>query len=316
MKLGIVVREDHSGLGYQTRALVEMLNPEKTLVIKSGADVPSFKEYEEFLTGLDAMITCETPYIYEAWNWARLMGVRTFCQPNWELFDGLVQPNMPHPDQYLIPSFWHLEDFQSMYPNAIYLPPPTLDMPRSTHAGKPRFSHIVGAGAVYDRNGWALLREALQYTKSDFELVVFSQVPITGLHDPRVTYNIFDVEYNSDMYRDFDGLILPRRYGGLCLPMNESLMSGVPVMMTDVDPNWKILPKDWLLPSYVGATFDGRSTIDVYSVEPQDLARKIDQWCAQLPDKDLAYKTGHDNYSMDVLRPQYEKLLTEYSNKA
>jgi len=310
-RLGLVRRNDATGLGYQTRALEVMLQPDEILSIDRGDAIPTYQEYEAFLKKIDIMITCETPYIYDAWNWARLLGVKTYCQPNWELFDGLVQPNMPHPDQYLMPSYWHLEDMQALFPNTVYLPPPTIDMPRSLHTGKPRFSHIVGSNAIYDRNGWGLLRDALQFTKSDFELVVFSQVEITGIHDSRVTYNIFSVEDNSDMYRDFDGLILPRRYGGLCLPMNEALMSGVPVMMTDIEPNNRILPKEWLLPAYVGATFEGRSTIDVYNVEPQQLAWKIDQWCAQLPDKDLAYQIGHDNYSTTILKPKYQVLFQQ-----
>lgn len=38
-------------------------------------------------------------------------------------------------------------------------------------------------------------------------------------------------------------MILPRKYAGLCLPMNEALMSGLPVIMTDIEPNNVILPK-------------------------------------------------------------------------
>lgn len=308
-RLGLLVRKDATGLGYQSQALQTMLKPEKVLYIENGEDIPSFAQYEEFLKDIDVMLTCETPYVYEAWNWARIAGVKTFCQPNWEFFDGLIQPNMPHPDKYLIPSYWHLEDFQAMFPNAEYLPPPSLEIPTVEHQGKPKFSHIIGSNAIYDRNGWALVREALQFTKSDFELTVFSQVPITGLADPRVKYNIFSVESNAELYRGFDGLILPRRYGGLCLPMNEALMAGMPVMMTDISPNNKVLPKEWLLPSFISASFEGRSTIDVYSVAPKDLAHKIDQWCAQLPDKELARSIGQKNYSIEVLRPKYEKVL-------
>lgn len=317
MHLGIIVRTDNTGLGYQSRAFRDMLKPHRVLEISRGDDIPSFSQYEEFLKDIDVMLTAETPYTYEAWNWARLAGVKTFCQPNWEFFDGLVQPNMPHPDQYLIPSYWHLEDFIALFPNSIYLPPPTPDFPRARLAnlnrtGKRRFVHIIGKNAIYDRNGWADLRDALEHTKSDFELVVYSQQETTGISDPRVKYHIFDIESQEDLYTDFDALILPRRYGGLCLPMNEALMCGLPVIMTDVSPNNQVLPNKWLVPAEITAHFEGRATIDVYS--SSGLAQKID-WLCGLSDKELkkekqlAYKLGYDNYSFDVLESSYIDLF-------
>lgn len=327
IRLGVIVRTDNTGLGYQSRAFAHMFNPAKVLEVSQGDDIPSFAQYEEFLRDIDVMITAETPYTYEAWNWARMAGIKTICQPNWEFFDGLVQPNMPHPDQYIIPSYWHLEDFQEKFPNSFYLPPP-LNPADFIHAketnlarkGKRRFVHIVGANAIYDRNGWANLRDALEFIKSDFELVVYSQTEITGIADPRVKYHIFNIENQADLYTDFDALILPRRYGGLCLPMNEALMSALPVIMSDISPNNKVLPEKWLLPAYLSDHFEGRSTIDVYNIEPELLASKIDEFCA-LPDFKLrnekykAFKIGYANYSEPILKPKYNELLTEIVNK-
>lgn len=318
-RLGLLVRTDHTGLGYQTRNLQRMLSPEEVLYIQDGESIPGFAEFEKFLKDIDIMLTAETPYVYEAWNWARMAGVKTFCQPNWELFDGLVQPNMPHPDQYLIPSYWHLEDFQQMYPNAIYLPPPTIATDyeqireiNQKRTKKRRFVHIVGKPAIYDRNGWSAIMDALPKTKADFELVVYSQHEITGIRDERVKYHVFDVEDQTDLYRDFDALIMPRRYGGLCLPMNEALMAGLPVIMTDIEPNNKILPSEWLCKSGVTATFEGRSTIPVYS--PTDLAQRL-EWLCNLSDEALlsqkreAFDIGYSNYSDKVLKSKYDSLF-------
>lgn len=324
-KLGIVVRTDNTGLGYQSRAFRDMLKPTKVLEIKQGDDIPSFAQYEEFLKGIDVMLTAETPYVYEAWNWAKMAGVKTFCQPNWEFFDGLVQPNMPHPDQYIMPSYWHLEEMQELFPGTVYLPPPTpafrqarnINLNRSNGVYKPskrRFVHIVGANAIYDRNGWTDLRDALSQTKADFELVVYSQREITGVADPRVKYHIFDVPNQADLFSNFDALILPRRYGGLCLPMQEALMAGLPVIMPDISPNNQVLPQEWLLPAEVTTQFEGRATIDVHS--SSGLAQKID-WLCSLPDKELgqekviAYNIAYSNYSFDVLQSKYENLLKQ-----
>lgn len=317
MRIGVLLRTDHSGLAYQSKALAEMLSPVKTLKVSNGEDIPGFAQYEEFLKDIDVMITAETPYVYEAWNWARMAGVKTFCQPNWEFFDGLVQPNMPHPDQYLMPSYWHLEDMQKLFPNTVYLPPPTPEFKNAKkvnlqRTGKRRFVHIVGTNAMYDRNGWGLVRDALERTEADFELVVYSQVAITGVADPRVKYHIFDIENQEDLYTDFDALILPRRYGGLCLPMNEALTAGLPVIMSDISPNNKVLPKKWLLPAEVTASFEARATIEVHSVS--GLAEKIDEFC-NMPDyqlrneKQQALKIA-ENYSYTTLRPKYIELFT------
>lgn len=317
--IGVIVRTDHSGLAYQSQALARMLNADKTLNIKSGEDIPSFSEFEEFLDGLDVMITAETPYTYEAWNWAKLKGVKTFCQPNWELFDGLVQPNMPHPDRYVMPSKWHLKDMQKLFPGTVYLPPPTIasDFAKIRadnleRTGKRRFVHIIGRNAIYDRNGWVSLMDALAFTKSDFELVVFSQQEMTGYSDPRVKYKVFDLEDQAELYKDFDALILPRRYGGLCLPMNEALLSGLPVIMPDIDPN-KILPLKWIVPAYISGSFEGRSVIDIYSVQPKDLALKIDEFCSMTNhqmrlEKLKAYKVG-GRFSDITLKPLWIDLL-------
>lgn len=313
------MRTDRSGLGYQTRALQRMLKPHAILEIEHGEDIPGFVEYEAFLKDIDVMLTCETPYVYEAWNWARMAGVKTFCAPNWELFDGLVQPNMPHPDQYLMPSYWHLEDMQKLFPNTIYLPPPTIEEDflacrkiNLNRKGKRRFVHVVGKPAIYDRNGWGAIMDALSQTKADFELVVFAQQEITGFADPRVKYHVYDVEDQTKLYEDFDVLILPRRYGGLCLPMNEALMAGLPVIMTDISPNNKVLPSKWLVPAEITARFEGRSTIDVYS--PVNLAQKIDWLCslsdqAFLNQKQQAFEIGHNNFSDKVLKSKYKKLI-------
>lgn len=314
LRLGLVVRTDNSGLGYQTRALEKMLKPAK--VLRLGKDeIPNQVDYFKFLDGSDIMLTCETPYIYEAWNWARDLGVKTICQPNWELFDGLVQPNMPHPDLYIMPSYWHLGDMQALFPNTIYLPPPTEPF-KGTHSRseKRRFVHIIGHNAIYDRNGWVSIMDALPFTKSDFELTVYSQQEMTGLADERVKYHIFDVEEQSDLYSNQDILLLPRRYGGLCLPMNEALTARLPVIMTDIYPNNKVLPDDWLLPAYVSASFEGRSPINVYSIEPQVLAKEIDRWCEmsfeELLGEKLRALAFSEQYSFKELKPKYEALLT------
>ena len=59
------------------------------------------------------------------------------------------------------------------------------------------------------------------------------------------------------------------------MPMTEALASGLPVIMTDIDPNNKILPKEWLVPARKKSEFTARTVVEVYSADSDKLAEKI-----------------------------------------
>ena len=83
-----------------------------------------------------------------------------------------------------------------------------------------------------------LLMCAMQRSRAPFELVIKSQEPLKPLlRDPTLRLRMT----GAGLYAGFDPLILPRRYGGLCLPMNEALRSGLPVIMFNVSPSDAIL---------------------------------------------------------------------------
>jgi hypothetical protein len=81
MRVGIIARCDDTGLGNQTRELVNMLNPDKIMVINSRffnqnkqhfdwydgynytatlKGFPTTAEIANFITDLDVVISCET----------------------------------------------------------------------------------------------------------------------------------------------------------------------------------------------------------------------------------------------------------------
>jgi len=211
-----------------------------------------------------------------------------------------------------------LDEVKNKYPDTVYLPPPLFpnDFKQAREvnfkrSGK-RFLHIVGKWASKDRNGTKSLIEALQFTTSDFEIVIKSQHPLDfTTDDHRVKFEVSNVEDQQDLYKDFDAMILPRRYGGLCLPANEALMSGLPVIMTRISPNNSVLPDTWLVDARVHDKLLTRMTLDVYNANPQRLAEKIDQFCnIDLGEaKGSAFQIGMD-YAADNLREKYEELLT------
>lgn len=339
-KLGMIVRMDRTGLGYQTRNLARMLNPDRLLVIdstgfnknqqfpnwyegKTGMIVKGFPKNRDIVTfsrGLDAILTCETAYNNYLYTLAKSRGIRTYCQPNHEFGDHLVS-KITLPTKFFMPSFWHLEEWQERFGNVVYLPPPTddgdfaearrLNMERK---GKVRFVHIVGRQAVHDRNGTDDIIEALKHCKEDFELEIRSQKPLdrdtASLSDERLTFDISDHSEQDSLYKDADVLLMPRRYGGLCLPMNEALMSGLPVVMTDISPNNRALPSEWLVPATQRTSFMARTMVEVYQTDPLELAKKIDEFAKKkrsgiLKEQNKAYDIAKKQYSFWALKQKY-----------
>lgn len=334
---------DQTGLGYQTRDLAYMLKPEFLMVIDSSyfngnkqypewyesfphlttKGFPTIVECTTFLRHIDKMLTCETPYTYPLFFHANRMGIATADQYNWEFLDYLISPNLPKPSRFLAPSWWHFDDMKRRFKNTMYLPPATNVSEFSTirnlnlaRSGPLRILHVVGRQAAYDRNGTATIIEAMLKTKANIEVVIKAQseIDVPDFNDHRINFDFSEPEERSDLYKDFDVMILPRRYGGLCMPMNEALISGLPVIMTDIEPNNRILPKEWLINARPAGTFQARTPIDIYAGDTGQLAMKI-EWLAEMDSNELsnmkvqAFEIGHKNYSIDALRPQYTELL-------
>ena len=342
-KLGLIVRGDSTGLGNQTRRMAYFLKPQRLLYIDSTSfskvkeqhkdwydgfsgyyvqGFPNDREIRTFLRGLTHFTTCETAYNYNFYLIARQMRIKSSCVINYEFCDYLVRPELPKPDLFIMPSYWKLEEMKKRFgeDKVIYLPPP-IDPNEFKEArdinfkrvGTPRFLHMVGTLASNDRNGTLDLLHALEYTNSDFELVIHSQQELPSnymVNDSRVKYSMRNIEKSADLYKDFDALILPRRYAGLCLPTNEALMSGLPVIMTDTSPNSELLPKEWLVKCNKIGEFMTRSIIDIYGSDLKDLAKKIDWLTKQSDDiKIQAFSLGHSNFSESALLPKYQNLF-------
>jgi glycosyltransferase involved in cell wall biosynthesis len=72
-------------------------------------------------------------------------------------------------------------------------------------------------------------------------------------------------------------LLLPRRYGGLSLPMMEALSCGIPVLMTDADPQRAVLPPGMLVRSHESRRFQGQSgIIPLSDADVPTLAARLD----------------------------------------
>lgn len=342
MKIGIVARADDTGLGNQTHELVKMLNPEKILVIDSskfhnknkqhyewykGRNIsisrgfPDNKTVLSFIEGLDVVISCEIFYNKNFIDFAKNKKVKTILQYNFEFLDYLSNDKLTLPDILLAPSLWRFEEVKQKFGNkcmVTYLPPPTdeklFEKNREVNKKKSnRLLHVGGKAAIHDRNGTKTIIEMLKYSKQDYELVIKTQSGLDlNVTDSRVTVVEGNEKNREDLYCGYDAMILPRRYAGLCLPMNEALMSSLPVFMTNISPNNKILPKEWLIDGTLSQTFMTRTEIEVYGANPEYLAEKVDKYLslADLSEqKKLAFNIAHKNFSDDTLKNKYIKLI-------
>lgn len=342
-RLGIVVFSSYSGLGNQSRRLTQMLRPERILLVDNSSfskntdqhpdwydgfngfisnGFPTYKVCKTFLNGLTHLYVIENPLNWELIRLAKQNRIRTYIASNYEFCDNLIHPHLPLPDVFLMPSYWMIDDMKRRFgeEKVRYLPPPVdpaefRDVRNNNFHlnGKKRFLHIVGTLAAADRNGTMILLEALQYCKSDFELVIKSQHPLPDeyvFHDHRLFYKFGSEPDVAGMYKNFDAMIMPRRFGGLCLPMQEALMSGLPVIMPDISPNCELLPHKWLIPAHKAGSIRTRTMIDLYMPTPQDLAIQIDKFAKKdlETDKIDAFDIAYKEFAPSSLQKGYDQL--------
>ena len=314
MKLTIIARCDNTGLGVQSRNWVRLLRPSKIILIDSTPfngnkqNGDWYKEgdiwtvygfikdhyIDKLLDDTDVLLTFEVPYNYTMLKRARERGIKTILQNNWEFTDYLKDPSLPLPDLLVNHSYWHLEDQKNIWPEITeYCPTPLfiedfndILAENLNRKDKIRFLHIAGRNTHEDRNGTNDVLQAISLIPEnvDFELVIKTQTTeVKEIEDPRVKIDRNAPDDEKELYRNFDAMIMPRRYAGACLPMNEALASGLPVIMTDIDPNNKILPKHWLVKAEKKTSFLARTVIDVYSADHTDLAGRIAQFAVMSP---------------------------------
>lgn len=307
-RVTVIARADLTGLGVQSRNWVRLLNPNKVVVIDSRPFNKNDQHFEWYssrknvsavygfiknheinpiLEDTDVLITFESTYNYQLLTVARRRGIKTILQNNWEFTDYLKNPALPMPDLLVNHSYWHLHDQSQLWPEITdYCPTPLFieDFKEISEENESRiqtpmrFVHIAGRQTHEGRNGTHDLIQAIKLIPEDydFELVIKVQnSQVEAIDDPRVTIDRSSPVDEKELYRNFDAMIMPRRYAGACLPMNEALASSLPVIMTDIDPNNKVLPEEWLVPADKKTVFMARTLIDVYSADHEKLAEKI-----------------------------------------
>lgn len=342
MRLGIIARSDNTGLGNQTRDLATMLNPHRIMLVNSmnfnrnkqhpewysGYEcfhvrgLPRTGDLEPFIRSVDIVLTCETFYNNSFIELARRRNVKTVLQYNFEFLEYIHNQKLTFPDIMIAPSLWNYDkvaEISEGKTKLIHLPPPTntaiFDNVRKINLSKShgRLLHVAGNPATKDRNGTHSILDMLKYSKTDYELVVTAQKDLGIVpKDSRLKIVVGNSDNRQDLYSGYDAMVLPRRYAGLCLPMNEALISGLPVFMTNISPNNTILPQEWLAASEKHDEFRARTTIDVYNADPKHLAKIVDNYMhSRKKDeiKEQAVEIGFKNFAMENLKDKYLDIL-------
>jgi len=319
-KIGIICRDDNRGLGIQSWEFYKHLNPYKTLVIEFDGEQCFRERYKNarfcinrindddidwLLDGTDIVLSFEHFYGDNILDKAKEKGVKTILQINYEYYFG------DKPDLIIAPSLWQYD----YLPNPkVYLPVPINRelLPFKLRKKAKIFLHNTGnLKAGYDRNGTNILLKAIPLVKSDVKFIIKSQVETERIKDKRVEYIVKDEKNYWDCWKiDADIFIMPRRYGGLCLPLNEAMSVGMPIMMTDMKPQNEFLPKELLIKPDSFKPFNIASNyFEIANIKPEDIASKIDE-VANMSSKHIQELSKWSDYIAEEW--SWEKLLPKY----
>lgn len=299
--------------------------------------LPTNEECEWLVDGMDVIFVCETPLNPHLFAYANQRGVKTVLQYNYEFLNYLQKPDEAKPDVLAAPSFWGFKEITSKnWAEVTYWPVP-IDIDRFTFREMQKvdtFAHIIGRPAHSDRNGTIIFLEAAKKLK-EYNYVVYLQRPREGRtseHFMKVDDAIIaakeagvkievieDVEDNAEMYKRGEIMVLPRRYGGLCLPMWEALAAGMPVIMPNISPNETNLPADWLVEAKPNGSFEARTTITLYESDVDDLVSKMLSVAGNIQKNNLLARDLASRMSWQAQKPEYlkrfEKLCELSSTK-
>jgi len=268
MRLGLIARADRTGLGHQTWEVYRHLRPAVTVVVDMTGHGPQRSELNpswypdgsvirwgkdgslpgafEALRRCDVVYTAESFYDPTLSIRLRSVGVPTVRHVNPELDDGATASATWFPTSWLVPEG----------ATVIPMPAPVDRYPEVIPVRQPWRAVHPSSIAIYDRNGRRAAQQALR-----------GRLSVIGPPGAEVS------EYWG---RDpgFACSVIPRRYGGLCLPALEALSAGVPVVMPDCPPNheWPIIP----VPAHRGPAQRMKAgMIQTYDVRPEDILRAV-----------------------------------------
>lgn len=258
-KVGLVARCDNSGLGVMSEEFFNHIPCEKVLLVSNGVyvnfperfgktakdvlRVPTDKEYETFFEGLTVAVFIETPYNWNAFRIAKKMRVKTVLIPMYEC----LRLSDPQPDWYACVSKL---DYDLMPPEKRHRLtwPVDTDKVRWKRRGEKSqiFIHNAGHGGLLGRNGTDEVLQAAALLP-DIQFILRSQFRLE-CSLPNVEVRVKNMTRYEELWEEGDAFVLPHKFNGLSLPIQEALAAGMPAISTDMYPFNDWVPKDFLVP--------------------------------------------------------------------
>lgn len=347
VRFGVVARAEDRGLGIQTWEVARALRPDRVLVVDmDGSNAGFTQHFHRFAdlgipttivpaaamndpkvvgpwcSGLDVIYSAETFYRWAFCDIARAEGARTVLHLNPEFYKHIADDvNEPMPDEWWAPSPWMRNHY--LMPSTRFMPMPvpfdrwTAEQRQHVHH-VPTFVHVAGHPAALDRNGTRSMLQAARLVSERMSIVVVTQRP--NAHRP--TRLPRHVEFRNVIggvpnYWDVpllgDCVVLPRRYGGLCLPAIEAAGAARALIMPKIEPNW------WYPAVHVVAEAHEKlrvalGELDVYDVAPRALAACMDELAGSrtnlLDARTRALDWAHE-HSWELLREEWWSALAE-----
>jgi hypothetical protein len=321
-----------------TGAFYRAMQPAKTLVVRMGnargfaqdfAQYPGEQvvtfdghhlpevEVKAWLRGLDVLYSAETYYDWRIVEWARDAGVATVLHSMPEFMRHNSEP-LPHPTQWWVPTTWRLD---LLPPGTPVVPVPVeQDVFPLEPAGvgdRLQVVHVAGHRAAGDRNGTLALFVAAQRVREPMDIYVHTQddnLPRVRNLAKGVALHLLTGGKRSrpELYEGMNLHVLPRRYGGLCLPAQESLASGLGLAMTQVSPNpqtWPIVP---LRGHWEGRQATPSGEVRSFAADAVFMARTLDT-LARNPERVAELQTAGTAWAKSMawseLAPTYRERL-------
>jgi glycosyltransferase involved in cell wall biosynthesis len=344
MKIGMIAFSTNTGLGIQTLNFYKHMQPTKTLLVdlqslngmethherfdgdgevRVAKGIPDCLFMEWLTDDVDLVFICETPLNYCIMEKAKRKNVPVVLQFNYEFLDYLNRSDIEAPAVLAAPSIWHKKDVEAL--NIA----PVVDLPVPTdglHINYREISecrtifHVAGKQAIHDRNGTMTFIEAAVKCGNKFKFKIYAQQLDAATQNAIAKAQqkidlevIMNIPNYNDIYNDGDLMVMPRKYGGLCLPMQEALAAGIPVIMPDIEPNGYRLPKQWLVPAKRERSFMTRTQIDIYETDPNHLAFKM----CQFGDREFMKWSNKEaieigkGLSWKALKPYYQTMFEQ-----
>lgn len=335
MKIGLLARADDGGLGQQTAEFYRHIHPHRTLVVDLGdqnrgafrpdrypdAMVVAYAVHDPIrrdvlralCSEVDLVYTAEVPYSPELLDIAAEYGTRVVVHVNPELLEDAVLAA-----EVWLPTDWERARVEQRVGHPVPVVPFPAAIPQSRESRPPVTFVHVQAPAFLDRNGSELLNAALPLMTVPSVWRVFGDPVLAAqTHQFGMATVHFEgrVETYWDLYADAEILVLPRRYGGLSLPMQEAAACGLGVVSLDLDPQRGWLHPDGLIPTSGGYAYPMRGgDFWVHGAEPDAVARVLDRLAA---DPHLRGTLAADasawaaTITWDQLLPLYELAFEE-----